>query len=229
MKKIFRISLVVSLVVLLLSACQGVENGGAPTAGVSETDRQAVSDGYDFVFEGEEVDLSDGRILPVVTPSPVGMVEATNTAVPEIPAPAGCNASFDTSYEDTVLRLINEERADRDLQKLTQNSLLYTAARTHSLDMACSNYFSHNSLTGLTPFDRIKSSGYTYRIAAENLYAGSGAYNSPEQAVKAWMNSPAHRKNILTTDLQHIAISYVFNPSSTYGGYVTVTFGTPLK
>ncbi len=234
MKRIFQTSLIMIFVVTLLSACQGVENVETPSMGVPVTGRQAVADGYDFVFEDEEASLKSYPAPPIFTPSVLERMGDTAPAVvveelPKIPAPPGCNASFNKSYETKILRLINKERARHKLGKLTVNAKLYKAARLHSLDMACNDYFSHNSPDGITPFDRIKAAGYNYRIAAENLYAGGGSYNTPAKAMQAWMNSAGHRANILTKDLKHIGISYVKGPDSTYGGYYTVTFGAPLK
>lgn len=247
MKKILQISLVVTLALLLLSACQGVENVGTPEMGVLVTDQHIVADEYDFNFEGDDVELTSSIILPLATPTAVDIagdilvddiladedsieaLEAFEASVPVISMPAGCNASFNTDFELKVFRQINKERVNHNLPKLKRNTKLYTAARKHSIDMACNNYFSHNSPDGRTPFDRIRAAGYIYRIAAENLYAGSGSYNDPGKAVTAWMNSAAHRKNILTKGLVHIGISYVYNPDSTYGGYFTATFGAPLR
>ncbi len=245
MKKVFQISLVVALFALLLSACQGVGTVETPTVAVDVmeapivsvpvTGQQAVANDLDYVFGNEDNRLSGSGDLPMSVPTAVQAqqeqesVEGVSAVDALIKAPAGCNATYDTTYEAKIFQLINKERAKQNLNKLDQDMKLYAAAREHSIDMACNNYFSHNSPNGRTPFDRILAAGYKYRIAAENLYAGNGTYNDPEKAVQAWMNSPAHRKNILTPGLIHIGVSYVFNNSSTYGGYLSVTFGTPYK
>ncbi len=234
MKRTFQALLVVIFALPLLSACQGVVNVEASSLDAPLTGKQIVADGYDFAFEGEESFQRNYPAPPLVTPTVVEEIAVTGPsleveALPKIPAPPGCNATFNRTYESKILRLINKERAKHKLGKLSVNAKLYTAARKHSLDMACNNYFSHDSPDGTTPFDRIRDAGYNYRIAAENLYAGNGSYNNPAKAVEAWMNSEGHRKNILTAELKHIGISYVYTSSSTYGGYYTVTFGAPLK
>ncbi len=238
MKKFFTISLMVVLIALLLTACQGVQSTITPTGNVPVTGNQETSKNAEFSLKGEISDLSEPVKLASMPPSdnPVEGVDAPVEKMPrgiatppQISAPAGCNASFNSDFESVVLRQINKERAKRNLKKLTRQPQLIAAAREHTLDMACNNYFSHTSLDGRSPFDRIRAAGYSYRIAAENLYAGNGAYNNPKKAVAAWMNSAGHRKNILTAGVVHIGVSYVYNPNSTYGGYLTVTFGAPLK
>ncbi|MEA2059257.1 MAG: CAP domain-containing protein [Thermodesulfobacteriota bacterium] len=55
------------------------------------------------------------------------------------------------------------------VQPLTFNAMLLDAARAHSQDMLRENYFSHSSLTGESPFDRMKTAGYDYSTAGENI------------------------------------------------------------
>ncbi len=40
----------------------------------------------------------------------------------------------------------------------------------------------------------------------ENIAWGTGKYGSPEGLVKLWMNSPAHRKIILTRSLKRVGL-----------------------
>lgn len=130
-------------------------------------------------------------------------------------------------FETDLLQLMNDERAKAGAAPLKMSSLLSIVAQSHSDEMAAHNYFGHNSLNGLTFEDRIKKAGYTFSAAAENLFAGSGPYNSPEYVVKVWLNSASHRSNMLDPKYNEVGIGYRFNPDSTYGGYFTADFGTP--
>lgn len=132
-----------------------------------------------------------------------------------------------TPFEEKLLELINQEREKAGLPQLTLSLELSRTASRHSADMAANNYFSHTNLDGLNFSERIKQSNYTFTAAGENLYAGNGPYNSPKNAVTAWMNSPAHRANILSPDFTEIGLGYRFNAKSTYGGYYTAEFGRP--
>jgi len=137
---------------------------------------------------------------------------------------ASCGETVNSSFEDQVLTLINAERAAKGLNPLARDSRLDTAARLHSADMACSNYFSHDSLDGSSPWDRIHRQGYEYWFAAENIAAG---YGTPAAVVDGWMNSSGHRANILNPDLTQIGIGYAYKGTSDYDSYWTTDFASP--
>jgi uncharacterized protein YkwD len=141
--------------------------------------------------------------------------------------PSGCEASTDVDFEVAVLNYVNEERVRFGLSPLTSQYQLTAAAVVHTTDMACNNFFSHTGSDGSSPFTRIKLQGYAYGYAGENLFAGNGMYNDPQQAVSAWMNSPGHRQNILKPEFTEAGVSYIFNPNSTYGGYFAIVFAQP--
>ena len=134
---------------------------------------------------------------------------------------ASCGEVVNSDFEDQVLTLINAERAKKGLNPLTRDSRLDTAARLHSADMACSNYFSHDSLDGSSPWDRIHRQGYEYWYAAENIAAG---YATPADVVAGWMASDqGHRENILNPNLTQIGIGYSYTSTS----YWTTDFASP--
>ncbi len=120
------------------------------------------------------------------------------------------------SFESEVVRLVNLERAKQGLSPLTQDWQLSRVARYKSQDMRDLGYFSHTSPTYGSPFDMMKSFGISYRTAGENIAKG---YSTPEAVVKAWMNSPGHRANILNSTYTHIGVGYVAS-----GNYWTQMF-----
>ena len=67
--------------------------------------------------------------------------------------------------------------------------------------MVAHQYFSHDSLDGGSPFQRIAQFGYPGHGHAcalgENIAAGVRSSGTPAAIVNAWMNSPDHRANIL--------------------------------
>ena len=111
-----------------------------------------------------------------------------------------------TSYEQEVIRLVNEIRAERGLRELTYNWELSRVARYKSQDMYDNRYFSHTSPVYGSPFQMMKNFGITYRSAAENLARGQ---SSPQAVVNAWMNSSGHRANILNSSFTEIGVGYV--------------------
>ena len=119
-----------------------------------------------------------------------------------------------------VVRLVNVARAGAGCSPLHVDSRLTTAAQLHSQDMAKRNYFSHTSLDGRSPWDRIRAQGYAYG-SGENIAAG---YATPEAVMKGWMNSSGHRKNILNCSSKAIGVGV--GKGGSYGIYWTQDFGT---
>ena len=113
-----------------------------------------------------------------------------------------------TSYEQEVIRLVNDIRADHGLSALAYDWQLSRVARYKSQDMCDNGYFSHTSPVYGTPFQMIKSFGISYRSAGENIAKGQA---SPQAVVDAWMNSSGHRANILNASFTHIGVGYVAN------------------
>lgn len=112
------------------------------------------------------------------------------------------------AFENEVIRLVNEVRAEHGLQALTANWELSRVARYKSQDMADNRYFSHTSPTYGSPFQMIKNFGLSYRTAGENIAYGQ---RTPQAVVSAWMNSSGHRANILNSSYTQIGVGYVAN------------------
>lgn len=113
-----------------------------------------------------------------------------------------------TSYEQEVVRLVNEIRAQNGLKELKHNWELSRVARYKSQDMRDNRYFSHTSPVYGSPFQMMKSFGITYRSAGENIARGQA---TPKAVVNAWMNSSGHRANILNASFTEIGVGYVAN------------------
>ena len=113
--------------------------------------------------------------------------------------------STQTTYENKVLTLINKERAKYGLTALKMDESVRKVARLKSEDMRNNRYFSHTSPTYGTAYQMLKKYGISYKSAAENIAKGQ---TSPEEVVKAWMNSSGHRANILNAKFTHIGIGY---------------------
>lgn len=131
--------------------------------------------------------------------SPATAPQGSTTA--KTPA-AKTNTSTLTAPEQQMLKLINDARAQNNLAPLKVDMNLTNVARIKAQDMIDNNYFSHNSPKYGNPFDMMKSFGIKYIQAGENI-AGN---QSVENAENALMNSPGHRKNILSPDFTHIGI-----------------------
>lgn len=105
---------------------------------------------------------------------------------------------------DELLILTNQKRQELGLSALTMNSELADAARRKASDMFTKNYWAHIAPDGTTPWYFIKSAGYEYVYAGENLARG---YNSSTEVVNAWLASPSHRENMLSPNYNDIGFA----------------------
>ncbi len=105
---------------------------------------------------------------------------------------------------DRILILINAERVKENLSPLTFNQELTIAAAKKGTDMFDKNYWAHISPTGTTPWQFISDSGYQYVYAGENL---AKSFNTSDEVVNAWMNSPTHRANIMKKEYTDIGLA----------------------
>ena len=132
-------------------------------------------------------------------------------------APAGGGSSSpvngeQAAYEADVFRLTNEARLVARKCGSTsypaaaafhRDGRLDLAARNHSTDMGVHNYFSHTSLEGTAPWDRITAAGYTWRAAGENIAKG---YPTAESVVTGWINSPGHCLNLMSSSFRDMGV-----------------------
>jgi uncharacterized protein YkwD len=132
---------------------------------------------------------------------------------------------------DRVLALVNEARsrggrcgADvfAPTAPLRPEARLQAAAQSHANDMAERNYYSHRSLDGASPSDRIKAHAYPGRRTAENIAAGQ---QSAEEVVDGWLKSPGHCRNLLHPELTEIGVGVAVRPASEGGIYWVQNFG----
>ena len=125
-----------------------------------------------------------------------------------------------------IISLTNNSRTEAGLHRLLVNEELIEAARGKANDMFEFQYFDHNSPSGLTPWDFIKSTGYDYRYAGENLAID---FVTATSAHRALMESSSHRENILNSNYTEIgvaAIEGIFNGNKSI--IIVEEFGAPL-
>lgn len=102
--------------------------------------------------------------------------------------------STDPVDQNALESLVNEQRADAGKKPLTTNTKLRQSACDKADDILAQNYWAHTSPSGVTPWSFIEKAGYEYTHAGENL---AKAYPDDAALVQAWMDSEAHRKNVL--------------------------------
>ncbi|MBP1999624.1 putative YkwD family protein [Paenibacillus shirakamiensis] len=114
-------------------------------------------------------------------------------------------AKIQADYAAKVVVLVNKERANAGLKPLNVHDRLTKLAKDKAIDLYTKNYFDHTSPTYGSPFEMMDAYNITYRYAGENIAKGQ---RSPEEVVKAWMNSPGHRQNILNSHYTLIGVGY---------------------
>ncbi len=103
-----------------------------------------------------------------------------------------------------VIELTNKEREKLGLPPLSENSELDQAAAKKAQNMFSENYWAHFAPSGKTPWDFITSSGYRFSFAGENLAKN---FQNSNDVVKAWMNSPTHKENLLNSKYKDMGIA----------------------
>ena len=160
---------------------------------------------------------------------------AALAVAPQGAAARGCaNSTADPgevsmrAMQKATLCILNRRRARRGIAPLRENGRLTLASLRHAQDMARRNYFEHGNFVG-----RIRAVDYlagasSWRVG-ENIAWGTGRYARPAAIVRAWMNSPPHRHNILNSGFHEIGIGIARGVprSGTDGGATYATdFGT---
>ena len=131
------------------------------------------------------------------------LVLVVSALVPAVGQAAG-KVSYSGSSESRVLTLLNEIRSDHGLAKLAPSRALRSAARSHSADMLTRGYFEHDGPS--ESWDKRVRRYLKSPLVGENIAWGTGRYGSPEGIVKLWMNSPPHRRIILTPELRRVGL-----------------------
>lgn len=102
-----------------------------------------------------------------------------------------------------VIDYANTDRAKVKEGTLRENPLLAKAAEEKAIDMATRGYFSHVGPNGETPWTWLDKVGYNYVYAGENLAVN---FFDSADVHRAWMNSPAHRENLLDKKFTEVGV-----------------------
>jgi uncharacterized protein YkwD len=124
-------------------------------------------------------------VKPVVQPAVQPIVQ------PAVPAIAANNS--DQSFERAVHDQVNQYRASQNLPPFAWNDAIATQARQHSANMANGQTaFGHDGFAA-----RVKATGISFQGAAENVAYNQGYSDPVAEAVKGWIASPGHQKNMV--------------------------------
>jgi len=164
------------------------------------------------------VTSADGNSYEVV---PVTLGSSADTS-PPVEASPGQTALWRPPAEEPperrivteIFRGVNRAREKNGLQPLKENPQLQRVARRHSEDMATRHFAGHRNPDGWDVVDRLRAEGIDEFIAVgENIFTGKAVGDPAPVAVREWLKSAGHRKNLL-------------NPRYTEGGIGIAGGGT---
>ncbi len=167
----------------------------------------------------EKSDDDDDDVVAGPTPAP-GPAPAPTTPSASPSGPTG-----------EVFTLVNQARATarscgnepfKAAAPLRWSEPLARAAQGHSEDMASKDYFDHTTPDGADMAARVKAQGYAFSLLGENIAAGQA---TPAEAVRGWLESPGHCRNIMNADFQELGVGRAEGGS--YRIYWTQNFGSP--
>lgn len=119
-----------------------------------------------------------------------------------------------------MLSIVNKHREDHGLSNLTPHEGLNRAAQMWADEMMGTGVFEHGNFA-----ERVAEQYPGWKTIGENLAAG---FNSVESAVKAWMDSPGHRNNILNPDFEETGIGYA-KGGQVYQHWYVMDYGARFK
>ena len=107
-----------------------------------------------------------------------------------------------------ILRIVNQEREERNLPPLTLSQGLVdgTSIRAQEIEQL----FDHTRPDGSSCYTALEKS---YSFTGENIAAGQ---TSPSDVMDSWMNSAGHRANILRDGFRKLGVGYYYDSTSNY-------------
>lgn len=125
--------------------------------------------------------------------------------------------------EREVFDLLNAERRVQGLRELEWNEGVAAVARLHSRNMAKEKFFSHRGSDGSMVDNRADRLGLgAWNSIGENIAFLRGFENPAAIAVAKWIESTAHRKNLLGPNWTESAVGVVITSDGRY--YLTQVF-----
>ena len=131
------------------------------------------------------------------------------------------------SLSTQVTAAVNEVRLAHGRRPLTPAAGLNAAALQHTTEMGRDGYFAHESHDGTAFWKRLRafypSSGSRCWSVGENLVYAGPRMNA-DQALRLWLNSPEHRRNLLDPHWRQMGVAAVevIGAGGVFGGQ-TVT------
>lgn len=107
----------------------------------------------------------------------------------------------------SIYQAHNDIRSQNGLNTLTINTSLNESATAKAQVMLENDCWAHYCPPGVSPWTFFDDAGYVYIYAGENLAEG---FESNDNVMSAWMNSPTHRANIINPNFNEIGIGFAY-------------------
>jgi uncharacterized protein YkwD len=136
----------------------------------------------------------------------------------------GARPAVAASIAAEVVDLTNVERTGRGRGRLRTNPRLMRAAQVHAEQMARAGQLAHDLPKAAYPRteDRLAAARYRWQMYGENVAQGQA---NAADALRSWMNSPGHRKNILNPAYTELGTGYAVDRAGR--PYFVQVFGRP--
>jgi uncharacterized protein YkwD len=138
--------------------------------------------------------------------------------------PSRARPAVTSSVAAEVVTLTNVERTDRGRARLRANPRLMHAAQMHAEQMARAGRLAHDLPNAAYPSteDRLAAAQYRWQMYGENVAQGQ---SNAAEALRGWMDSPGHRKNILNPGYTELGTGYAVDRAGR--PYFVQVFGRP--
>jgi uncharacterized protein YkwD len=110
--------------------------------------------------------------------------------------------------EQQVHQYVNQERSLKRKPALDWNEQLASEARRHATHLAGRRFLSHVDPARGDVDARLDQAKINWRRCGENLYEGNIGDPAAE-AVRAWLKSPGHRRNMLDPGFDEAGVGIV--------------------
>lgn len=109
------------------------------------------------------------------------------------------------SADQQIFALANQARAQAGVGRLAWDASLATAALAHCRRMASEGPIAHRYGGEPDLSERAAQAGAHFGVIEENVAIGPSAAAIHDE----WMNSPGHRQNLLSPDVDHVGVAVV--------------------
>jgi uncharacterized protein YkwD len=143
------------------------------------------------------------------------------------------SAPSTVSLSQRALQLVNEVRGRgvrcgkhefAPTHPLSLSDTLATVAYGHASDMAQHHYFEHLDLSGKSPADRVRASGYREQLVGENIAYGP---KTVDEVVQGWLDSPGHCENIMDPRFAQMGLAFATGNGTQHGLYWVQLLAAP--